>query len=224
MAGTQTIDRILLALIGVVMAATIAIYLWSTDYFSQTYAREDGLVEYGTAIFLFLASLVLARNALAIRGRVTALALGLTVFYALLFFFASGEEISWGQRIFGWETGETFREINKQAETNIHNLIVTTPFGEFHLAKTLFGPFLTLVLLLYLVGLPLLYRQSAGVRLLCRRLAVPVPGLRHAVIALAASLMIAAIDVSRKWEVYELVFSLLAVSIFLLPQNRDEIT
>lgn len=32
------------------------------------------------------------------------------------------EEISWGQRIFGWKTPGAFKESNIQVETNIHNL------------------------------------------------------------------------------------------------------
>lgn len=37
-------------------------------------------------------------------------------------FFLIGEELSWGQRIFGWQTSESFAEINKQEETNLHNV------------------------------------------------------------------------------------------------------
>ena len=48
-----------------------------------------------------------------------------------------------------------------------------------------------------------------------------MPGLRHTLFAVAASLVIVAMgDQNRKWEVYELIFSLLMVSIFLMPQNR----
>lgn len=224
MSTLRQFDKALMGMIVVVLVATVAIYLWDEVYFWETYAAEDNLVEYGTAIFLFVASLVLAGNARALRNRGLRFAAALTVFYALLFFFAAGEEVSWGQRIFGWETGETFREINKQQETNLHNLIVPTPWGDFHLAKTLFGPFLTTILLLYLAVLPLLYPRSDRIRRLANRFAVPVPGNRHAFFAIAASLVIASIDVSRKWEVYELVFSLLAVSIFLLPQNRESTT
>jgi hypothetical protein len=43
---------------------------------------------------------------------------------ALLFFFGAGEEISWGQRIFGFETPETLAQVNKQDELNLHNLSV----------------------------------------------------------------------------------------------------
>jgi hypothetical protein len=36
--------------------------------------------------------------------------------------FILGEEISWGQRIFGWATPEELEELNRQGETNIHNI------------------------------------------------------------------------------------------------------
>lgn len=41
---------------------------------------------------------------------------------AAAFFFAAGEEISWGQRIFNIETPETLSEINVQDEITIHNI------------------------------------------------------------------------------------------------------
>ena len=41
---------------------------------------------------------------------------------ALLFIFGAGEEISWGQRIFGWNTPVDFSSHNLQHETNLHNL------------------------------------------------------------------------------------------------------
>lgn len=44
--------------------------------------------------------------------------LGTGLFYLI----CAGEEISWGQRVFGWETPTAFAEINEQGETNIHNI------------------------------------------------------------------------------------------------------
>ncbi|QYX55783.1 hypothetical protein K1T73_11910 [Roseovarius sp. SCSIO 43702] len=217
---TETIERGAMALIVVTLVATLGVYFWDREYFHLVYAAEDGLVEYGTALFLLVASVVLLVRASQMRGRAGALAVGLTCFYALLFFLAAGEEISWGQRIFGWESGEFFKENNKQYETNFHNLMV----GDMHLAKTLFGSVLTVVILLYLVGLPLLYPRGGWIARVADRLAVPVPKLKHGIIAIVASLIIAVIDVPRKWEVYELVFSLLVVSIFLMPLNRDKLS
>lgn len=220
MSTPQIIDRVMMALIAAVLVATVVIYLWSETFFWEVYAAEDGPVEYATAIFLLTSSIILALHARSLAARALRGAAILTALYALLFFFAAGEEVSWGQRIVGWESGEFFQENNKQFETNIHNLMI----GDMHLTKTLFGPILTLVILLYLVVLPLLYTRSERIAALANRFAVPVPWLRHAVVALAASILISLIDVQRKWEVYELVFALITASIFVLPQNRDKVT
>lgn len=216
---TETVDRSLLALIVLTLIASVVIALAAPQYFDQTFAAEDRLVEYGTAVFLLVASAVQVRRAVGQARRVAWVAAALTVIYALLFFFAAGEEISWGQRIFDWETNEFFEENNAQGETNFHNFVV----GGQPLTRTLFGSVLTTALLLYLVVLPLLYPRVALIRRLADALVVPVPGLRHAGFAVVASLVIAVIEPSRKWEVYELIFALLATSIFILPTNRDKI-
>ena len=41
---------------------------------------------------------------------------------ALLFVFATGEEVSWGQRIFGIGTPDALSESNRQGELNLHNV------------------------------------------------------------------------------------------------------
>jgi hypothetical protein len=41
---------------------------------------------------------------------------------AVVFFFGAGEEISWGQRILGFETPESVSQVNRQEEFNLHNL------------------------------------------------------------------------------------------------------
>jgi len=211
------LDRLLLALALLTLAASAVIAWRAPAYFQFTFAAEDRLVENATAVFLLVASLVLVANAARLVSRGARRAASLTAFYALLFFFAAGEEISWGQRIFEWEPGEFFAENNYQGETNLHNLMV----GEVRLARVVFGSVLTTVLLLYLVGLPLLYPRVGWIARMADALAVPVPGLRHAVLALLASGVVAAIQVPRNWEVYELVFALLATAIFLAPQNSD---
>lgn len=43
---------------------------------------------------------------------------------AFLLFFGFGEELSWGQWIFHWQTPDLWRQINVQGETNIHNLVM----------------------------------------------------------------------------------------------------
>jgi len=102
--------------------------------------REDGFFEDMTAVCFFAASLIFAvlfwrsRSASG-NGSGNGSGGGGNDFFifrtrrniwfillSLLFFFGGGEEISWGQRIFGWKTPETFEKENIQRETNIHNL------------------------------------------------------------------------------------------------------
>ena len=137
--------------------------------------------------------------------------------YAFLFFFASGEELSWGQRVFGWEAPEFFTNNSFRTETNLHNLKV----GNVKLVKVLFGNILTPILLLYLLVLPHLYPRVEWVRRKADRLAIPVPHVKHMLIILAASVFIALVDLNRRWEFYEFIFSLIALSIFLNPLNRN---
>ena len=48
-----------------------------------------------------------------------------------------------------------------------------------------------------------------------------VGGLGIAALAFGASVFIGVVDLPRKWEVYEFIFSLVALSIFIAPTNSD---
>jgi hypothetical protein len=84
--------------------------------------REDGPVE-NLQFVLFLGSsvgaLVLARHHARSGRRAIA---GVFVLAAAGLLGIAGEEISWGQRIFGWGTPEALAEINRQGETTLHNV------------------------------------------------------------------------------------------------------
>lgn len=85
-------------------------------------ADEDGLLEW-FEFGLVLALIVLA-TALAVmlwrRGHRWLAAL--YVVAALGAVFVAGEEISWGQRILGFVTPGELEDVNRQGETNVHNI------------------------------------------------------------------------------------------------------
>ena len=84
---------------------------------------EDSLFENGTA-FLFLVTALLLL-AIAARGRGVSEGVAgrwLYIVGTLAFVFAAGEEISWGQRMFGFETPDYLRDVNFQNEFNVHNI------------------------------------------------------------------------------------------------------
>ncbi|WP_397542777.1 hypothetical protein [Roseovarius salis] len=214
-------DMVLFGLYNASLLFTLGYYLTGLQVeYRQGFATEDGPIEWGTAICLLFAGLVLFRNAARLMGRGAGIAGILTLIYGVVFLFGAGEEISWGQRVFGWEAGEFFREHNAQRETNIHNLVV----GDVKLVNTLFGPILTFVVLLYLVVLPLLYSRLSAFRRLGDGLAIPVPAMRHTVLTLVATVVIGILPMMAKWETYEFVFSLLCVSIVLAPRNAGRVT
>lgn len=91
-------------------------------------SREDGPIENIGAGLFFLASCLffaayLNSSGFGNRfGRITTVRNLFYLLLALLFLVCAGEEISWGQRIFDWETPQILEEMNAQGETNLHNI------------------------------------------------------------------------------------------------------
>ena len=78
---------------------------------------EDGFFESLTAVFAIIASLFCLIS-IYYNNDYASIKLALFV----LFFLFGMEEISWGQRIFGWNTPDALSAINYQNETTIHNI------------------------------------------------------------------------------------------------------
>ena len=84
---------------------------------------EDRLLEWAQFVGYLGAAALAAVVAFSLARRGARVAI--TCIWALLALGClgvAGEEISWGQRIFGWETPESLQAANLQEETNIHNI------------------------------------------------------------------------------------------------------
>jgi hypothetical protein len=196
----------------------IGIYFSNTDltYFDTVYTVEDGYVEYGTAIFLFSSSLLLCYRLIKLyKFKKPLWILGITGI-ALVFIFGAGEEISWGQRIFNVESSEYFLENNAQGETNLHNMVVD---GK-KINKIIFSQLLTVVLIIYLIITPILYRKFEAIRNLANTFAVPIVRWHQTIAFLVCTLLISFMPSNRKWELYELAFGVIFFLIFLNPLNK----
>src|SRR5690606_7362166 len=163
-------DRWGYIILAIVLLVALVIGLTNENFFNERFANEDGFVENLTALTLLSIAILSGYRLIEQwNQRKWPWLLG-TAFFALLFFFGAGEEIPWGQRIFGWESGEYFIERNAQGETNIHNLVV----GETKLNKLIFSQLLGLVMIIYLLVTPILFRRNTWVRNTLNRWAVPV--------------------------------------------------
>ena len=88
-------------------------------FYERWLIPEDGAIEWATPAALVLAMLIAAGTIRSAPRRWIRVWLALFVAGCLYF---AGEEVSWGQRIFRWQTPQPWAAINKQDETNIHNV------------------------------------------------------------------------------------------------------
>ena len=120
---------LILSLVAFVLAVSYASFIAQMLPLSlrDAIGREDGVVEQATALMFLIAavgSFAAAFQWAAARHRQGPTAARRSVWLVLLglfFVVCVGEEISWGQRMFGFETTETLQRINVQGEMNIHN-------------------------------------------------------------------------------------------------------
>jgi len=136
---------------------------------------EDGLFENLTALAFFLTSL--AFLILFIRTRKV-----IHILFFLLFLFGTGEEISWGERIFHFEVPESIAAINAQNEFNIHNLKVLSSFDENGIKPGLsrymtVSAFYLLFCFFYGILLPVFFIRISFIRKLVNRIHLPIPPL-----------------------------------------------
>ena len=197
----------------------LSVYFGFTDgeYFDNDFAREDGAVEYATFFFLLCISILQFYRLFTVsKNKAILWKLGI-FFFAVLFLFGAGEEISWGQRIFGIESGDFFKDNNLQNETNLHNLEI----GGVKLNKLIFSQLLTVIMAVYLLVLPFLYQKFDWINKLVDKFVIPIPQLSHIIAFLINTIFIAILpNLSRKWEVYELFFATIFLLIFLNPVNK----
>lgn len=158
----------------------------SDDYLIKL-TREDGFYENMGAIFFMLTAIaffILALKPSLFQGNNGSAGIyekWYFLLFGLLFVFACGEEISWGQRIFNFSTPESIKESNVQEEFNFHNL-------EFFHGKTADGEekkgiaamlemhkLFYMSFFIFLLIIPLIYRFSTRFKSLVDKLHAPVP-------------------------------------------------
>jgi hypothetical protein len=144
-----------------VASSAICVYL---HYFQRSaldwLTREDGVFEWTTAGFYLWAAIlfVLAVRGLKI-GRIWLAGL------SLMCFMVAGEEVSWGQRVFGFDTPESLEESNVQSEFNFHNV------DGLHQNIRLLG---LLIVLVVFVAIPVTQRSITFLRDFYDRMEAPI--------------------------------------------------
>jgi hypothetical protein len=109
--------RFYLITITIVLALSYSVFIFFNKDIISNLTEEDNLFEWLTAIAFLLASVFFLATFIKTRNL-------FFLIIAVTMFLCFGEEISWGQRIFGFITPENLKEINVQGEFNMHNISV----------------------------------------------------------------------------------------------------
>ena len=108
---------IVLTILFIVLRISIGLDAWKKTN------TEGGFIEYGTSLAFLLAAIFafpIGKFFLANRNKF----LGYLYYLISFGFFLVGmEEISWGQKLIGFESSEFFKNYNSQEEITIHNLV-----------------------------------------------------------------------------------------------------
>jgi hypothetical protein len=186
----------------------------------RAWIREDGLPEWLTAGVLALAAVYACVTFNSFRTRPDRKGAALAwLLVAAAMGFAAMEEISWGQRVFGWESPEWFLMHNAQEETNLHNLVL---YG-VKLNKLVFGKALAVFIVSYVLIFAILYRKRPGVRRIADRLGLPIPRAYQIItwlLALIAVRLSLRLD-TKAAELLEFMGSVISFLILIDPYNPE---
>lgn len=201
-----------------------AVYLarLNHDAFRHEFVIEDGFIEWCTVIILFSTMIVCLKRYWRLRGKRSRLFQGVTLLLAFFCLFGAGEEISWGQRIFGLETPEYLKERNAQGELGLHNLVIEVDGEEVKLNKLIFGTGLAIALSIYLFIATPLYRTRRPVTNFFNAIAAPMP--RNYQIAgylLVVAVVELLVDSSKRGEMTEFAGSIIFALNVIYPYNYE---
>jgi hypothetical protein len=211
------LEKIVFPLIFLMAAgAYVMSRMMSNDVFTMHWmAREDGVLEWLTVFALFSCAAACWLRCWTLRKHASNVFLSCMALSGAVFFFGMGEEISWGQRLFGIETPDFLSKVNAQKETNLHNLVV----GGTNINKLVFGKILAVGLVMFLVAVPAAYRRNAIAQHWCDRLAIPVPRLQHTLAILVVVLMVETSRATKRGEITEFAISSFVFLLLLNPLN-----
>lgn len=188
--------------------------------YEGSFVREDGPVEWLTVLALMLGAITCFVRCFKLKKQRSLIFLLALFGLGCLFIFGAGEEISWGQRIFGINSPHFFIEHNSQQELNVHNLILSG----VKINKLFFGTLLGIAVATYLLILPFMYKKGMFINDWVNKLAIPVPRYRHTIAYALLFFICEMIPSGKSGEMLEFGGCFIFVLILWFPQNKQLFT
>jgi len=206
----------ILAFTAIVVIIGIVSAQINIQWFEEVYVVEDGFVENLTLLPLIGVAIIgicYLRKLSRYRSRWFRIVILMSILFSV---FVVGEEISWGQRIFGIRSSEFFIENNSQGETNLHNLVV----GSTKINKVIFSQLLTVCMAFYLIALPILYKKNRKWQAFIDYMGVPVPRVYQIMASIVLFMSILLIPSGKNAEILEVGITYIFFLIYTFPLNK----
>ncbi len=213
-------ERIIKIVVYILLGSAIfgALSYYFADDFYHGLVAEDGVFEDVTALVLLAISILFLFRFFKQRKQRNKWWAILNIVIIIGAFFGFGEEISWGQRIFSIESGEFFTHNNIQGETNLHNLKV----GGVNINKLIFSQGLVIIFGFYFLFSQVLFRKWDKFRKLIEFFGLQIPKIKHSVAMIFCTGLILLVPDIRIWELWEAMFVIILLWVFLEPYNENE--
>lgn len=102
--------------------AILFVAAFNPSLYQAVATGEDGIIELLHVVLGFVGFFIALRLLLWFWKQKNRLGIAFAVFSAFVCIYIALEEASYGQHLFGWEADGLFLEVNKQQETNLHNI------------------------------------------------------------------------------------------------------
>lgn len=198
-----------------------AIYISRTDlfYFESAMVVDDGFFQWMIFYTLLFAGIMCFYRASILkpfRGSVFATS---SIIMGIIFLVFAMDEISWGQRVFNFQSSPFFLTHNTKMQTNIHHLVM----NGFHLNNIIFTLTIKIVATLYFIVMPFMYIHSKyeKVKSFVNRFAIPLPRYTQTGAYLILAIMVSLIPSELRYNIFEFGFYWILVLMMYNPLNDE---
>lgn len=212
-------EKLMYPLLVVILVWVVYVSRTHTSYFESQLVADDGLVTWAMFWTLMFASLMCVYRAIILKPfKRGAYFTAMLLLQGAAFFFFAMDEISWLQRVIGYNSPGFFLNRNVHGQTNFHDLVIMG----FPLNEIVFTLTVKIIATLYFFVLPFFYGRLEILKQYVNQFAIPLPRYTRVGAYAVLAVFMLFIPSTNRHIVFEFCFYWILVLMMYNPLN-DEI-
>jgi hypothetical protein len=202
-----------------VIFLVVAIYVSRTNiiYFESSLATDDGLFQWMIFYTLMFASIMCFYRAYILKPFRGSVFSAFLVMGGIAFFAFAMDEISWAQRVFGFNAPQFFLDHNTKMQVNFHHLVI----NGFRVNNIIFTLSVKVLATLYFIVLPFFYNKLDQIKTFVNRFAIPLPRYTHVGAYVVLAALVNFIPSGLNYVIFEFGFYWILVLMMYNPLNDE---